>query len=76
VTSDDDTTQWIGLPGGLRISGLACLWNRRRPWCETFSRHPSLSLKPFLPQNRLARTSSNKISSAAPLGDSSYGRMT
>src|SRR5262249_6825000 len=56
-------TGQFGLPGGLSLSGIACLRNRWRPWCETFSRHPFLSLTPFLQQNRLARTASNTISS-------------
>jgi hypothetical protein len=76
VTSDDDTPQWIGWPGGLSLLGLACLWHRWPPWCEQCARHPSLSLTPFLPHNRLARTCSNTISSAAPREDSSWGRMT
>jgi hypothetical protein len=42
LTSDDDITQWIGLPGGLSISGIAYIWNRWRPWREKFSRQPSL----------------------------------
>ena len=42
LMSDDDTTQWIGLPGGLSISGIAYIWNRWRPWREKFSRHPML----------------------------------
>ena len=40
LTSDDDTTPWIGLPGGLSISGIACIWNQWRPWREKFSRQP------------------------------------
>jgi len=76
VTSDDDTPQGIGLPSRVSLSGLVDLWNRWRPWGETCARHPSLSLKPFLQPNRLARTSSNTLSSAAPLGNSSCGRRT
>ena len=47
LTSDDGTTPWIGLPGGLSTSGITCIWNRWRPWRKKFSRQATcvVSLK-------------------------------
>jgi len=44
-TSGGGTTQWIGSPDGLNISGTMCSLNwRRRSWREKFSRQSGVVL--------------------------------